>query len=223
MARLNADDMIAIVRDCCGGETTGTLSNTRILRFLNEAALNLVSKYTFDQLSTSTTITTVSGTASYELSVGDLVEFTDLVNDTQNFKLYPMSEEQYHSYTQGDAQSGSPNYWFVDGVGSNDLYQLTLWPTPNSADSVIVYYIKLEELVTSPAATSLVIPRVWDKVVYLYAASAAWEMLGDYERSEVFNKMAARNEAQAARTVKVPSWIPQNLGSPVGTALRNGR
>ena len=221
MARLTADDMIDIVRDYCGGETSDTLSDTRRLRFLNEAALNLVSKYTFDQLSTSTSITTVSGTATYELSVSDVVEFTDVVNDTQNFKLYPMSEEQYHAYTQGDAQSGPSNYWYVDGVGSSDRYQLRFWPTPNSADTVNVYYTKLEELVTSPTATSLVIPRVWDKVVYLYAAAAAWDMLGDYKAAEAITKMAARNEAQAARTVKVPSWIPKGLGSPVGTAMKN--
>ena len=220
MARLTADDMIDIVRDCCGGETSETISDTRILRFLNEAALNLASKYTFDQLGTSTPITTVSGTASYTMAVEDVVEFTSVVNDTKNFELYAMSEFQYHQFTQGDAQSGDPNYWFVDGA-TDGAYDLKFWPTPSSADTIYVYYTKLEELETSPTSTSLSIPRVWDKVVYLYAASSAWEMLGDSERAETFVKMAARNEAQAAKTVKVPSYIPGFLGSPVGGAMKN--
>ena len=221
MARLTADDMIDIVRDCCGGETSGTLSDTRILRFLNEAALNLVSKYTFDQLSANTTITTVSGTSTYELSVSDVVEFTSMVNDTQNFEIYGMNEEEYIRFTQGDAQSGTPNYWYLNGVGDNGRYNIELWPTPNSADTINVYYTKLEELTVSPAITSLVIPRVWDKVVYLYAAASAWEMLGDADRAEAFVKMAARNEAQAAKSVRFPSHIRGGMTSPVGAALKN--
>jgi len=220
MARLTADDMIDIVRDCCGGETSETLSDTRILRFLNEAALNLASKYTFDQLSATTPITTADGTAEYTMAVDDVVEFTGIVNGTKNFELYPMNEDQYLSFTQGDAQSGDPNYWYVDGT-SGGAYVLRLWPTPSSADTLTVHYTKLEELKTSPTATSLTIPRVWDKVAYLYAASSAWEMLGDSERAETFVKMAARNEAQAAKTVKVPSYIPGFLGSPVGGAMKN--
>ena len=220
MARLTADDMIDIVRDCCGGETSETISDTRILRFLNEAALNLVSKYTFDQLSANTTITTVDGTASYTMSVDDVVEFTSVINDTKNFELYAMSEFQYHQFTQGDAQSGDPSYWYLDGT-TGGAYDLKFWPTPSSADTINVYYTKLEEMVISPAATSLSIPRVWDKVAYLYAAASTWEMLGDSERAEAFTKMAARNEAQAAKTVKVPSYIPGFLGSPVGAAMKN--
>ncbi len=34
MARLDADDMIPLVRDASGGETSETLTDTRILRFL---------------------------------------------------------------------------------------------------------------------------------------------------------------------------------------------
>ena len=44
MARLTADDMIDIVRDCLGGETTETISDTRILRYINQSYLELSSE-----------------------------------------------------------------------------------------------------------------------------------------------------------------------------------
>lgn len=223
MARLTAQDMVSIIRDICGGETSETLTDTRILRFINEAYLSLVSKYCHDQLSTSTTISTSSGTATYELSVSDVVEFTDLVNDTKNFKLYPMSEMEYHRFTQGDAQSGDPVFWYIDGVGDNDRYQIRLWPTPISSDTIYVYYTKLEELVLDPTPTSAVVPRVWDKVIYLYAAASVWEMLGDDDKADRFLQMAARNEGLAAKTVHIPSKIGQTLPSFVGSALRYAR
>ena len=107
MARLAADDMIDMVRDCLGGETTEPISDTRILRYINQSYLELASEYAYPQLSADTTITTESGTAAYELTVSNVLRFTDIVDDTNNLKLYTMSEPQYHKFNQGGSTSGS--------------------------------------------------------------------------------------------------------------------
>ena len=154
MARLTASDMIDMVRDCLGGETTETLSDTRILRYLNQSYLEIASDIAPPQLGASTTITTSSGTAAYELSVSNVLQFTDIVDGTNNLKLYTMSENQYHKFTQGGTTSGTPIYWYVSGVGSNDRYELTFFPTPAGTYSLTVHYNQApDELVTSPAAT----------------------------------------------------------------------
>ena len=221
MARLTADDMIAMVRDSVGGETSETLSDTRILRYLNQSYLELCSRFAFDQLSTSTTITTSSGTAEYELSVSGILRFTDLVDDTNNLKLYPMSENQYHEYTQGNSTSGTPVYWYVSGVGSNDRYNITFFPTPAGTYTVNVNYVKQpDEIVTSPAATSPVIPETWDDSILHRAIARAWRMLGDLEASEKWGKLAQENDYAALPSSFTPSHIPSYPGSVIGRALR---
>jgi hypothetical protein len=222
MARLTASDMIDMVRDNLGGETSETISDTRILRFINQSYLELASRLHFDQLSTSSTITTSSGTATYELSVSNVLSFNDLEDDTNNLKLYPMNEDQYRRFTQGNTQTGTPVYWFVDGVGSNNRYNITFWPTPAGTYTINVYYTKSPtELVTSPAATSPVIPEPWDDSIIHRATSRGWRMLGDLEAAATWMKIASQNDRAAMKSTYTPSYIQTRPGSYVGRALQD--
>ena len=222
MARLTASDMIDMVRDCLGGETTETISDTRILRYINQSYLELASRYHFDQLSTSSTITTASGTAAYELTVSNVLKINDLEDDTNNLKLYPMNEDQYRKFTQGGTTSGTPVYWFIDGVGSNDRYNIALYPTPAGTYTINVYYTQApDELVTSPAATSAVIPETWDDSIIHRAVSRGWGMLGDLEAAGTWLALARQNDAAAKKSTYHPSYIRTAPGSVVGRALRD--
>ena len=222
MARLTASDMVDMVRDSLGGETSETLSDTRILRFINQSYLELASQYQFDQLSASTTITTVSGTDTYELSVSDVLSITKVVDDTNNCTLYTMNEEQYHRYVQGASVTGTPVYWYVDGVGSNSRYNLTFYPTPNGAYTLYVYYTKSPtELVTSPSATSPVIPQPWDDSIIYRAVARGWMMLGDLEAAEKWRRISSANDMAAYKSTWQPTQIIDRPRSIIGTALRN--
>lgn len=222
MARLTASDMIDMVRDNLGGETTETISNTRILRYINQSYLELASRLHFDQLSASSTITTSSGTATYELSVSNVLSFNDLEDDTNNLKLYPMNEDQYRKFTQGSSSSGTPVYWFVDGVGDNSRYNITLWPTPAGTYTINVYYVKSpDELVTSPAATSPVIPEPWDDSIIHRATSRGWRMLGDLEAAGKWLGLANQNDRAAKKSTYTSSYIRTRPGSVIGNALRD--
>jgi len=222
MARLTASDMIDMVRDCLGGETTETLSDTRILRYLNQSYLEIASEHAPPQLGASTTITTSSGTAAYELSVSNLLQFTDIVDGTNKLKLYTMSEHQYHKFTQGGTTSGTPIYWYVSGVGSNDRYELTFFPTPAGAYTLTVHYFQApDELVTSPAATSMIIPEPWDDSVIHRAVSRGWRMLGDLEAAGKWLGLAKQNDKAALRSTHQSSYIITHPGSVVGRALQD--
>lgn len=222
MARLTASDMVDMVRDSLGGETSETISDTRILRYINQSYLELASLYQFDQLSSSTTITTASGTSEYELSVSSVLRITNIVDDTNNFKLRPMSEDQYYNFTQGNSSSGAPVYWYIDGVGSNSRYNIALYPTPAGTYTLNVYYTKAPtELVTSPAATSAVIPEPWDDSIIYRAVARGWMMLGDMEAAEKWRQIAGQNDRSAFRSAYHPTQIIERTSSPVGMALKN--
>ena len=222
MARLTASDMIDMVRDCLGGETTETISDTRILRYINQSYLELASRNHYDQLSTSSTITTSSGTATYELSVSNVMKINDLEDDTNNLKLHTMNEDQYRKYTQGGTTSGTPVYWFIDGVGDNSRYNITLYPTPAGTYTINVYYTQSpDELVTSPAATSPVIPEPWDDSIIHRAVSRGWRMLGDLEAAGSWLSMASQNDRAALKSTYHPSSIRTTPASVIGRALRD--
>jgi len=221
MARLTAQDMVEMVRDYCGGETSETLSDTRLLRFLNQAYMEVCSRYRFDQLSTSETLTMVSGTASYEFANSDHLYIDNVIDDTSNIPIDAISKNQYQQWTSGSSVSGTPVYWFLNGVGSNNRYQLTFYPTPNNTDSVIVYYTQEPtELVLSPTATSMYIPEPWDDVVIHKAVSRAWRLLGDMQMSMQWAGATKDIEDAAAKTTYQFSSEPIQLGSIVGQACQ---
>jgi len=222
MARLTAQDMVEMVRDSLGGETSETISDTRILRYINQSYLEICSQYGFDQTADDTTVTTVSGTSLYELSVSDVMSITNVVDDTNHLTLYSMSEDQYHRSTQGNASSGVPVYWYIDGVGTNSRWNMRFWPTPNGAYTINVYYdMKPTELVLTPVATSAVIPEQWDDSIIYRAVSRGWMMLGDPDTAGKWRQNAKANDQAAYKTAYHPSQLPDRITSRVARALRN--
>jgi hypothetical protein len=214
--------MVDMVRDSLGGETSETISDTRILRYINQSYLEVASLFQFDQLGSSTTITTTSGTSEYELSVSNVLRITNIVDDTNNFKLRPMSEDQYYNFTQGNSSSGAPVYWYIDGVGSNNRYNVALYPTPAGTYTLNVYYTKSPtELVTSPSATSAVIPAPWDDSIIYRAVARGWMMLGDIAAAEKWRQIAGQNDQAAFKSTYHPTQIIERTSSPVGMALKN--
>ena len=116
MARRTARDYVDEVRDIAGGETAETLSDTRILRYVNQALLAYEAKYQFPHLKTYEDITTVDGTAAYSLTA-EPIKIDDVTDRTTHYHLRKISEYQYKEYTQGNESStkGTPVYWCVTG------------------------------------------------------------------------------------------------------------
>jgi hypothetical protein len=223
MARMTAQDIVTEVRLHLGGETTETLPENQILRWVNRAYLELASAYQFDELEATTAITTSSGTAEYEASASDILRIIDVIDDTNNVKLRPWDRLRYGNATQGDASSitGTPVYWHISGVGSESRRQFTFYPTPDGAYTVNVVYRKTPtELVLSPSATSSVLPEPWDEVLVLLASSMGWRALGDDDKSYKM-KMSANDVSKvAAKSSFTASYVPLQYGSVVGGALR---
>lgn len=216
MARRTATDFINEVRDNAGGETSETLSDSRILRWVNEEYKILCAKYAFQQIKDSETVTTVSGTAAYELTEADILQVEDVMDATNGCYLYPISEYQYNTYTQGvpaDA-TGSPVYWFISGVGANGRFEITFYPTPDGAYSITVGYYEFVELVTSPSATSPIIPEQFDNVIVNRASAQALRQVGNHDSAYKFLLGANEVEGQIRKSVHATSHIPIKPRSP---------
>lgn len=210
MARRTATDFINEVRDNAGGETAETLSDARILRMVNEEYKTLCAKWAFQQIKDAETVTTVSGTAAYELTEADILQVEDVLDTTNGVYLLPISEYQYNTYTQGvpsDA-TGNPIFWFISGVGANGRFEITFYPTPDGAYSISVGYYEFTELVTSPSATSPIIPIQFDNVIVNRASAQALKQVGNQDSSYKFLLGAKEIEDQIRKSVHATSFTP---------------
>ena len=223
MARMTASDMVTEARASLGGETTESITNNQILRWLNRAYAQIASTFNPYELETSTSITTSSGTAEYESTASDILKVISVIDDTNNVQMYPWTRWQYDQATQGDATNvtGTPVYWFISGVGSNNRRQFTLYPTPAGTYTVNVIYTKTPtELVLSPAATSAVVQEPWDESILYAAVSKGWAFLGDEKKSAFWQRQANDAAMIALKSSQESSWVGMHPGSVVGNALR---
>lgn len=223
MARMTAQDIVDEVRLHLGGETSETVSDTQILRWVNRAYTELASSYPFNELEASTSITTSSGTAEYEASAGDILGIISVIDDTTNVRMRPWNRVMYDNATQGDSSNitGTPVYWFISGTGSNGYRQFTFYPTPAGTYTInVIYQQKPTELVLTPAATSSVLLEPWDEVLVLLASSMGWRALGDDDRSYKIKQAATAAAKLAEQSSFTPSYVAFRPGSIVGGALR---
>jgi hypothetical protein len=220
MARRTADDFIAEVRDCAGGETDETISDARILRWVNEEYKILCAKYLFPQLVNSETVTTVSGTGTYELAEADILEVHEVTDSTNGVYMRPIDSYLYSRWTASGTTPGNPVRWLVEGVGSNGRFQLKFFPTPDGIYSLTVSYYEFTPLVTTPTATSTVIPQQFDPVIVNRAAAQALRSIGNHDSGYRFLLGAKEMEEQIHKTAVSPtSYTPVHPRSIIGRAL----
>jgi len=223
MARMTASDMVDEVRLSLGGETTETISDNQILRWINRAYTTLAAAYDFTELEDSVDVTTASGTAEYEVGSGadDILRVISITDTTNHVTLYPWSRWQYDLATQGSTinTTGTPVYWFESGVGSSSRLQYTLFPTPAGTYTLTaVYKKKPTELVLTPSPTSAVLREPWDHVIILLAIESGWRALGDTDKAYKAKLSAGDASGIAERSSFTASHVPMWGGSIVGGA-----
>jgi hypothetical protein len=216
MARRTATDFINEVRDNAGGETSETLSDARILRFVNEEYKTLCAAWAPQQIKDAETVTTTSGTAAYELAEADILQIEDVFDTTNGLYLRPISEYQYNTWVQGDPAgcTGTPINWFVSGVGANGRFEITFYPTPDGTYSITVGYYEFTELVTSPTATSPVTPIQLDDAIVDRASSRALKQAGNHDSAYKFLLSANEIEAKVRKSIHPTSYLPIKSRSP---------
>lgn len=214
MARMTASDFVAEVR-LATGETSETLTDTQILRYINREYLRMSAMYCFPQLEASTTITTSSGTAEYDFTVTDINRIKNVTDSTNGVRLKEVSDYQYAQYTQSTATTtGTPFFYYLSGVATDGDWQITFFPTPAGTYTITVEYKKLPaELVLSPSATSSILHEALDESIALGAKASAWQDLGDIQKAQYFRGLQMGALEAVRRNALTMSRIPIHTGA----------
>lgn len=95
------------------------------------------------------------------------------------YDLREISAEKFYLWQPDSQNSGNPLLYFMLGKDSSDIWQMGLWPIPDSVINLYIEYIKKIVDLSSDSDTS-VIPTKWHTSVLLFGA--LWQglnFLGD--------------------------------------------
>ena len=169
IARITGTTFISRIRRAIGSPSTGDFSDTDILNCVDQAQLHLVirnpQKFRAKLIAT-TTFTTASGTADYELTATDVLEILEVENTTTSSAGPPRLKSMDHEYlarVDRNLSNCAPRRWMEYGEGSNERPQVKLSPTPDGAYSMKVWYIKIPTAITAtPNDISSDLPQRYD-------------------------------------------------------------
>jgi hypothetical protein len=220
MARRTALDFVQEVRDIAGGETAETLSDTRILRYVNQSLLAYEAKYLFPQNRTYADVATQDGGTVYSTTVSP-ISIESVVDTTNHLRLRPINQQQYDEYVHGDTSGvkGIPVEWFAEGMDSGYI-ALSFFPTPDGIYVMRIRYWAHTDLVLSPSPTSPIIPIAFDDAVLLRAASSALRQARDFDGAYKLQLSANDAENFAKNTAHKVSWKPIRATSLIVDAMR---
>jgi hypothetical protein len=213
MARQTATDLLRRVRKRLGNPPSDEITDTDILRFLNLALMETISGIcatgSIPQLLTSTTVTTVSGTAEYELSATDVIKIVSARNTTDSIPMQSIDVDDYNRFQPSSTLStGSPVYWFISGRGSSGGDNVKLFPCPDGVKSIVFDYLKKPtELVTSPAATSPILPETYDQAIIDLAVRIGYPELDRIAEAMIAGSLSKTSMGASKRTSPTGSSV----------------
>lgn len=225
MARFTGLDFVSFLRRMLGSPTTAEWSDEELLQLINIAQAEIASAEQPPELETSTTITTSSGTAEYELTATDVLQIIGITDTTNESTLYRIDRTEYESWTQGDytATTGNPEFWFISGVGSNDRPQITFYPVPDGTYTLYVWYTKIpQEIVTTPTENSSEMRRQWDMLILKLAAAEGLSIMRQPNEAQSMRKEAYDLWNKLGRTRAKPTETVTLLESPIAKYTRRG-
>lgn len=152
---MNKGEIRTAVRDEISEPTPGFVSNTEIDRWTNRANYDLAEAAGMES-GTSTTVTTVSGTESYDLAsdfgLVDQVELVD-ASDPNAFDILQPKEHQ-----ERQDQTGKPaGYYVLAG-------KLYVVPKPDGVYTLRVWYLRTGVTLTADGDTPIVPARYHDLI-----------------------------------------------------------
>lgn len=223
MARQTATDLLRRLRKRLGNPTADEVSNTDLLRFLNLAQIRVASELSrfesLPYLEASTSVTASSGTEEYELSVSDVIRIVSARNVTDGIPMEWITRDDYNRFQPSSTLStGSPVYFFVSGIGSNSRPQVTLYPCPDGTKTITFdYYKKPTELVTSPTATSSILPEVYDEAIVAIAVEIGMPEMDRMQDAIIADRVGSAGYRSAKRSTPDASSIVWGVESPIAS------
>jgi hypothetical protein len=187
MSNLTFAELKAYTRFQFGNNTAFDSPTDYYLVWVNRAYIQLTTQdrfwglrrnFYFPQLETSSTATTVDGTAYVSVPTDALI-IRDVYDETNNVHLDKISHHEYVDYTDRatSTSEGKPTEWVRSGS------YIYLHPTPDSAYTVRIYYRKIPTVLALNTDTT-VIGAEWDMPIITLAAYHGKLWTNDYEKAK---------------------------------------
>ncbi len=209
MASRTAQDLVDELRRLVGSPSTSEASDALLLTWVNDAYVDVVAGHRCPEFLDVDTLTTAASTEDYELAVTDDVFIEEVFDSTSGNRLESIDLASWVRKQGSSAQPGAPQKYLLYGVGDNGRRQFRLFPVPDAVYSIKVYHFaEPTELVLSPAPTSILLPRQYDRDVLSRAS-----LIGN---SALQNHDAAVRDWQLMRplrrTVAMTQMTPDERG-----------
>jgi len=141
-------------------ETVSQTDYSKLIgKMINDAKRQVEDAYSWNALSTTVTLSTVSGTYAYSMTgAGQKFRVQDAINDTQDVSMINIPFANMNRFLNfGTRQNAAPNYYAFNGVDGSGDTKVDLYPVPDA-----VYSIKFDLIVPqatlSSDSTEMLIP-----------------------------------------------------------------
>jgi hypothetical protein len=123
--------------------------------YLNMVGKDVQSREKWNWMFKASTFATVDGTQTYSLA-SDAITPLSFRNTTENHVIIVMSSQDLDAADPDHSVSGDPRWAVLDGVDSSGYVQISLYPKPDSADTIAYrYYSLVPDFTESNDADSL--------------------------------------------------------------------
>lgn len=172
-------DVMTYTKRQFGDESGAQLVDSDIIRWINQAQMEIVNKTPIIQA--TATQTTVPGTQKYPIPA-DLIQLESVSFGNNYLQQTDFDTIRAQSNANGTYQADCPQYWYV---WANQIY---LWPVPSTAKTLEVNYSKAPTAVTTGSDLISLPDRYFDRICE-YVMSKAYELDEDWQGHTV-NKQA---------------------------------
>tara|TARA_R110002020_G_scaffold404912_1_gene614984 strand:+ start:22187 stop:22837 length:651 start_codon:yes stop_codon:yes gene_type:complete len=167
------------VKRIFGDESGVQLDNADIQRWANAAQMEIVT--TNKAIKAKSTLITVPGTAKYLFPDVKIQQIESLHYDNAPIPNVPFAqaETQIMNADPGQIENGAPVLWYEwDG-------ELTLWPNPDDARNLTLYYTAYPEELTGITTELLSVPDKFYNAVVDYVLMKCYEMDEAFDASQL--------------------------------------
>lgn len=175
-------DVMTAVKRQFGDESGVQLEDSDIVMWINDAQ---------EEINGRNSILTAKASGSSVAGTGDYT-FASIIPTAKIHKInaihydgvrlpnmsFAEAEERVLAADPQRTQSGDPLLWY-EWAGT-----MTLWPTPNAAKNIDIYFIAKPDRVNSTPSTLLSIPDKYYRDVVRYVLQQAYEMDEDWAASQ---------------------------------------
>ena len=162
-----------------GDEAGVQLENADIQRWANAAQQEIVSNN--KAIKAKSSLTTLPGTATYAFPDVKIQQIESLHYDNGALTSVPFAEAERTIISLDPSQTevGVPTIWY-EWAG-----EITLWPKPDEAKALTIYFTAYPNELTGDTAQSLSVPDKFYNAVVDYVLSKCYEMDEDMQASQM--------------------------------------